>query len=136
MNKNNQTGEVSMANKRAIVDGMAMSENNENNEGMKMEKTELFELVKGFVADMDNEGRKEFMKELAKEVRVAFGDDGGRKAEVRELLEQAGATGISIQEMADKLNTTNKNISSILSYLRRDGMKFMTKSDGRKVIEQ
>ena len=113
-----------------------MNENNENNEGVKMEKTELFELVKGFVADMDNEGRKGFMKELAKEVRVAFGDDGGRKAEVRELLEQAGATGISIQEMADKLNTTNKNISSILSYLRKDGMKLMTRSDGRKVIEQ
>ena len=113
-----------------------MNENNENNEGVKMEKTELFELVKGFVADMDNEGRKGFMKELAKEVRVAFGDDGGRKAEVRELLEQAGATGISIQEMADKLNTTNKNISSILSYLRKDGMKLMTRSDGRKVIEK
>ena len=125
-----------MANKRVIVDGMAMNENNENNEGVKMEKTELFELVKGFVADMDNEGRKEFMKELAKEVRVAFGDDGGRKAEVRELLEQAGTTGISIQEMADKLNTTNKNISSILTYLRKDGMKLMTRSDGRKVIEK
>lgn len=136
MNKNSQTGEASMANKRVIVDGMAMNENNENNEGVKMEKTELFELVKGFVADMDNEGRKEFMKELAKEVRVAFGDDGGRKAEVRELLEQAGATGISIQEMADKLNTTNKNISSILTYLRKDGMKLMTRSDGRKVIEK
>lgn len=125
-----------MASKRVIVDGVAMNENNENNEGTKMEKTELFELVKGFVADMDNEGRKEFMKELAKEVRVAFGDDGGRKAEVRELLEQAGATGISIQEMADKLNTTNKNISSILTYLRKDGLKLMTRSDGRKVIEQ
>lgn len=125
-----------MAGKRVIVDGMAMNENNENIEGVKMEKTELFELVKGFVADMDNEGRKEFMKELAKEVRVAFGDDGGRKAEVRELLEQAGATGISIQEMADKLNTTNKNISSVLTYLRKDGMKLMTRSDGRKVIEK
>lgn len=124
-----------MAGTRVIVDEVAMNMN-ENNEGMKMEKTELFELVKGFVADMDNEGRKSFMKELAKEVRVAFGDDSGRKAEVRELLEQAGATGISIQEMADKLNTTNKNISSILSYLRKDGMRLMTKSDGRKVIEQ
>ena len=113
-----------------------MNENNENNEGTKMEKTELLELVKGFVADMDNEGRKEFMKELAKEVRVALGDDGGRKAEVRELLEQAGVTGISIQEMAERLNTTNKNISSILTYLRKDGLKLMTRSDGRKVIEK
>ena len=125
-----------MAGKRVIVDGMAMNENNENNEGVKMEKQELFELVKGFVMDMDNEGRKELMKELAKEVRVAFGDEGGRKAEVRELLEQAGATGISIQEMADKLNTTNKNISSVLTYLRKDGLKLMTRSDGRKVIEK
>lgn len=125
-----------MAGKRVIVDGMAMNENNENNEGVKMEKQELFELVKGFVMDMDNEGRKEFMKELAKEVRVAFGDEGGRKAEVRELLEQAGSEGIGIQEMAERLGTTNKNISSVLTYLRKEGMKLMTRSDGRKVIEK
>ena len=113
-----------------------MNENNENNEVMSMEKQDIINQVKAFVENLSDNDRKEFMKELAKEVRVAFGDDGGRKAEVRELLEQAGATGISIQEMAERLNTTNKNISSILSYLRKDGMRLMTKSDGRKVIEQ
>lgn len=122
--------------KRVIVDGKAMNENNENNEVMSMEKQDVINQVKAFVENMNDEDRKGFMKELAKEVRVAFGDDGGRKAEVRELLEQAGATGISIQEIAERLNTTNKNISSVLTYLRKDGMKLMTRSDGRKVIEK
>lgn len=121
--------------KRVIVDGMGNEINNEVKE-IKMEKMEVIEMVKGFVSEMNGEERKEFLKELCKEVKVSFGDDGGRKSEVRKLLEESGDEGISIVEIGERLGMSNKNVSSILSYLRKDGMKLMTRSDGRKVIER
>lgn len=122
--------------RKAIVECMVMNENNEHTEVMSMEKQDIINQVKAFVENMNDEDRKSFMKELAKEVRVAFGDDGGRKAEVRELLEQAREEGISIAEIAERMGISNKNVSSILTYLKKDGLKLLTRSDGRKVIEK
>lgn len=121
--------------KRVIIDGMGNEVNNEVKE-IKMEKMEVIEMVKGFVENMSGEERREFLKELSKEVRVSFGDEGGRKKEVRELLENSGEEGISIFEIGEKLGMSNKNVSSILSYLKKDGLKLMTRSDGKKVIER
>ena len=120
--------------KRVIVDGMGNEVNNEVKE-IKMEKMEVIEMVKGFVSEMNGEERKEFLKELCKEVKVSFGDEGGRKSEVRKLLEE-NKEGISIMEIGERLNISNKNVSSILSYLRKDGLKLGTRSDGRKYIEE
>lgn len=123
--------------KRIVVEsGVEM--NNNNNEVMEekvMERVEIIEMVKNFVENMENEERKEFLKELSKEIRVSFGDEG-RKGEVRKLLEESGEEGISIVEMGERLGVSNKNISSILSYLKKDGLKLMTKSNGKKVIER
>ena len=120
--------------KRVIVDGMGNEVNNEV-KGIKMEKMEVIEMVKGFVENMNSEERKEFLKELCKEVKVSFGDEGGRKSEVRKLLEE-NKEGMSIIEIGEKLGMSNKNVSSILSYLRKDGLRLGTRSDGRKYIEE
>lgn len=111
--------------------------NNNNNEimgGVKMERVEIIEMVKNFVENMENDERKEFLKELSKEIRVSFGDEG-RKGEVRKLLEE-NKDGISIKEIGERLNISNKNVSSILSYLKKDGLRLGTRSDGRKYIEE
>ena len=116
--------------KRVIVDGMG----NEIMEEKVMERSEVIEMVKGFVSEMNGEERKEFLKELSRELKISFGDDG-RKGEVRKLLEE-NRDGISIIEIGEKLGISNKNVSSILSYLRKDGLRLGTRSDGRKYIEE
>lgn len=124
-----------MSRKVIVESGVNDNEINEV-KGNEMERIEVINVVKGFVENMNSEERKEFLKELSKEVKVSFGDEGGRKKEVRELLENSGSEGISIFEIGEKLGMSNKNVSSVLSYLRKDGLKLMTRSDGRKVIER
>ena len=124
--------------RKVIVDAVVVNGNEVNNEvkGIKMERSEVIEMVKGFMSEMNGEERKEFLKELSRELKISLGDEGGRKSEVRKLLEESGEEGISIFEIGEKLGMSNKNVSSILSYLRKDGLKLMTRSDGRKVIER
>lgn len=122
--------------KRVVINGNGMNNNNNEIMGEKvMERSEVIEMVKGFMSEMNSEERKEFLKELSKEVKVSFGDEGGRKSEVRKLLEE-NKEGISIMEIGEKLGMSNKNVSSILSYLRKDGLRLGTRSDGRKYIEE
>ena len=121
--------------KRVIVDGMGNGMNNEIMGEKVMERSEVIEMVKGFMSEMNVEERKEFLKELSRELKISFGDEGGRKSEVRKLLEE-NKEGISILEISERLNISSKNVSSILSYLRKDGMRLGTRSDGRKYIEE
>lgn len=123
--------------KRVIVDDVVVNGNESNKEveDIKMEKSKVIEMVKGFMSEMNSEERKEFLKELSRELKISFGDEGGRKSEVRKLLEE-NKEGISIIEIGEKLGMSNKNVSSILSYLRKDGMRLGTRSDGRKYIEE
>lgn len=123
-----------MSRKVIVESGVNGNEINEVKEN-KMERMEVINVVKGFVENMNSEERKEFLKELSKEVKVSFGDEGGRKSEVRKLLEE-NREGISIMEIGERLGMSNKNVSSILSYLRKDGLRLGTRSDGRKYIEE
>ena len=121
--------------KRVVINGNGNGmNNNEIMEEKVMERSEVIEMVKGFVSEMNGEERKEFLKELSRELKISFGDDG-RKGEVRKLLEE-NRDGISIIEIGEKLGISNKNVSSILSYLRKDGLRLGTRSDGRKYIEE
>jgi len=54
-----------------------------------------------------------------------------RKTQVLNLLQAAPHT---IQELADKLNTSTKNISSQLTYLRKDGHPICTNHIGQKFL--
>lgn len=121
--------------KRVVINGNGMNNNNEIMGEKVMERSEVIEMVKGFMSEMNSEERKEFLKELSRELKISFGDEGGRKSEVRKLLEE-NKEGISIIEIGEKLGISNKNVSSILSYLRKDGLKLGTRSDGRKYIEE
>ena len=82
-----------------------------------------------------NAGNVELLKSFREQVREAMkmekGD--GRKEQVRQLLEEHGR--LSIREMAEILGTSDKNISSQLSYLRKMGIKIATSCDGKKFIE-
>lgn len=122
--------------KRVVVDGMGNEVNNEIMEEKVMNENEVIKMVMEFVEGMDNKGKREFLKKLGVEVKESMEDEGGRKKEVRELLEESGSEGISIKEIGERLNMSNKNVSSVLSYLRKDGLRLMTRSDGRKVIER
>lgn len=120
--------------RKVIVDDVVVN-NNEIMGEKVMERSEVIEMVKGFMSEMNSEERKEFLKELSRELKISFGDEGGRKSEVRKLLEE-NKEGISIIEIGERLGMSNKNVSSILSYLRKDGLRLGTRSDGRKYIEE
>lgn len=98
-----------------------------------MEMSQIFELVRGWMDE--NSGNSELVKEFREGIREAMkmekGD--GRKEQVRQLLEEHGR--LSIKEMAELLQTSDKNISSQLSYLRKMGIKIATSCDGKKFIE-
>ena len=55
-----------------------------------------------------------------------------RSTQVLNLLKQ---TPLTVTELAAKLTTTNKNISSVLSALRKAGHRFSTDADNRKILE-
>lgn len=98
-----------------------------------MEMQQIFELVRGWMDE--NSGNGELVKEFREGIREAMKMDkgDGRKEQVRQLLEEHGR--LSIKEMAELLQTSDKNISSQLSYLRKMGVKIATSCDGKKFIE-
>jgi len=53
----------------------------------------------------------------------------GRKEEVLGLIRELGK--VSIKDMAERIGITDRNISSQLSYLRKDGLRFGKDSKGR-----
>ena len=57
----------------------------------------------------------------------------GRKDDVLAMLQQGPAT---ILEIANKLNITTKNVSSQLSYLRKEGWVLHTDEKSRKYLAQ
>ena len=94
--------------------------------------SEVLEVVKNYVEENGNEGIKE-LKEGLKEILVI--DRGeGRKKEVRDILEEGGR--YSVREIGERLNISDKNVSSILSYLRKSGLKIWTDYEGKKYIEK
>ena len=57
----------------------------------------------------------------------------GRKEQIISLLQEGRKT---IDELSEKLGITNRNVSSQLSYLRKDGWKFGKDSKKRIFIEE
>lgn len=97
-----------------------------------MSISEVLEVVKNYVEENGNEGIKE-LKDGLKEILVI--DRGeGRKKEVRDILEEGGR--YSIREIGERLNISDKNVSSILTYLRKSGLKICTDYEGKKYIEK
>jgi len=57
----------------------------------------------------------------------------GRKEEVLKILKEHG--NIKVGDIAKLVGISERNVSSQLSYLRRDGIQIATDSKGRKFIE-
>jgi biotin operon repressor len=57
----------------------------------------------------------------------------GRKDEILEILVSGGSYGV--EELAKMVGISGKNVSSQLTYLRKDGVKIGTRSNGKKFIE-
>jgi len=57
----------------------------------------------------------------------------GRKDQIADLFLTGNS--YSVQEIADTLGITAKNVSSQLTYLRKDGMEIGTRSNGKKYLE-
>lgn len=57
----------------------------------------------------------------------------GRKEQVLALLQEKGH--VSIPDIAKSLQITDRNVSSQLSYLRKDGWRIATDSRGYKFLE-
>jgi biotin operon repressor len=72
----------------------------------------------------------ETIRDLEEKLARKKGD--GRKEEVLALLKTAPH---SIYEMAEKLDISNKNVSSQLCYLKKDGHRIATNADGQKFLE-
>lgn len=105
------------------------------NEGRKKMKKENLEKVMEFVDwfnGLNEEERKEIKGEVIKSLRIRKEGDG-RKEEVRRLFESRDE-GWSIREIGEELGISDKNVSSILSYLRKEGIKFNVNWDGRRVM--
>ena len=74
----------------------------------------------------------EYINHLKRVVKIFEYKQGGRKKQVKELLKQP----LSIEEIASKLGITNKNVSSILCALKKEGNKIATNSQGKKFFEK
>lgn len=55
-----------------------------------------------------------------------------RKDEIKEIMDRGKR--VFVGDIAKELNITSRNVSSYLTYLRRDGMEIITDSKGRKFI--
>lgn len=77
---------------------------------MKLSKNELVEMIMTITTPKDN-----------------------RKSQVYEALLEGPKT---VLEIAEQLKTTTKNVSSYLTYLRKDGVNICTDTKGRKFIAE
>lgn len=97
-----------------------------------MLKNEIIEVVKSFVENCgDNDEIKALKSELLGILKLTKGE--GRKEELKKILEEGER--LSILELGEKMKVSSKNVSSLLCYLRKDGVKICVDSEGKRFIE-
>jgi biotin operon repressor len=89
----------------------------------EMKKDELMELVE----DMEC-----VLNWIENKIGKSKGFKKSRKDEIREIMEEGKR--VFVGDIAKRLGITSRNVSSYLTYLRRDGMEIITDSKGRKFI--
>lgn len=92
----------------------------------EMKKNELVEMIEDMECCLSMLEDRVVQKEKIKKQ--------GRKEEVHDCLVANGK--ISVGDIAVKVGISARNVSSQLSYLRRDGVNIATDSKGRKFIEE
>lgn len=82
---------------------------------------------------LNNDEIKE-LRSYVKGLKLERGEEGGRKEELIELLNTGGR--LNIKEIGGKMGISAKNVSSLLMYLKKDGVRICTDCEGRKFIEK
>lgn len=82
---------------------------------------------------LNNDEIKE-LRFYVKGLKLERGEEGGRKEELIDLLNKEGR--LNIKEIGGKMGISAKNVSSLLMYLKKDGVRICTDCEGRKFIEK
>ena len=82
---------------------------------------------------LNNDEIKE-LRSYVKGLKLERGEEGGRKEELIDLLNREGR--LNIKEIGGKMGISAKNVSSLLMYLKKDGVRICTDCEGRKFIEK
>jgi biotin operon repressor len=98
----------------------------------KMNKAELLDEIERLNVHYAERVTDLEMKIQELEDRLSRKRTDGRKEEVLALLQTKP---MSILEMSEALDISNKNISSQLCYLKKDGHRIATNADGQKHLE-
>ena len=100
------------------------------------------EMIKEMKEVESLEERKEVISKFKKDelIEICFellGDkrkfQKGRKDEILEILQNGGSFGV--EELGKMIGISGKNVSSQLTYLRKDGYLIGTRSNGKKYLE-
>lgn len=100
-------------------------------EGVDMNFAGVMDVLKGI--KLNNDEIKE-LRSFVKGLKLERGEEGGRKEELIVLLSNEGR--LSIKEISGKMGISAKNVSSLLMYLKKDGVRICTDCEGRKFIEK
>lgn len=100
-------------------------------EGVDMNFAGVMDALKGM--KLTNDEIKE-LRSFVKGLKLERGEEGGRKEELIDLLNREGR--LNIKEIGGKMGISAKNVSSLLMYLKKDGVRICTDCEGRKFIER
>lgn len=100
-------------------------------EGVDMNFVGVMDALKGM--KLNNDEIKE-LRSFVKGLKLERGEEGGRKEELIDLLNKEGR--LNIKEIGGKMGISAKNVSSLLMYLKKDGVRICTDCEGRKFIEK
>ena len=100
-------------------------------EGVDMNFASVMDALKGL--KLNNDEIKE-LRSFVKGLKLERGEEGGRKEELIDLLNREGR--LNIKEIGGKMGISAKNVSSLLMYLKKDGVRICTDCEGRKFIER
>lgn len=100
-------------------------------EGVDMNFASVMDALKGM--KLNNDEIKE-LRSFVKGLKLERGEEGGRKEELIDLLNREGR--LNIKEIGGKMGISAKNVSSLLMYLKKDGVRICTDCEGRKFIEK
>lgn len=100
-------------------------------EGVDMNFASVMDALKGM--KLNNDEIKE-LRSFVKGLKLERGEEGGRKEELIDLLNREGR--LNITEIGGKMGISAKNVSSLLMYLKKDGVRICTDCEGRKFIEK
>lgn len=113
------------------MEEMEMEMEKRNDAAVELMWEDIMEKLRGM--QWDNEKIKE-LRAFVKGLKLERGEEGGRKEELIELLNIEGR--LSIKDISSRMGISAKNVSSLLMYLKKDGVRICTDCEGKKFIEK